>query len=202
MDEYLQLFADELKMVQKNPNATRSKKLLIPMHSTIANQVETYDFKTISLRDNKEFTFPGPYGNKDLDIAIFDKDKFVGAIMYKGIRSEYNKNSNNYFENMRGESQLLIDANIPVYQIILIPTQCKKKKKTGEIVFETPTEQSTENYNLYILNGYKPEKLKLGVFYIDVDYENFTASYSTRRVEAIEETTMFEGIKNFCMSLR
>lgn len=199
--EYLKLFADQFKKVKEDPNATRSSALLLPMHSAIANQVETHGFKTKSLR-NKEYNFVGPYGEKKLDIAIFDKNKLVGAIMFKGIRSEYNKNRNNYFENMRGESQLLIDGNIPVYQIILIPTKCKHKTSAGRIVFETPDEKSTKNYNSYILSGYKPEKLKLGVFYIDLDYKNFTASYSTRRVEAIKETTMTEGINNFCMSLR
>lgn len=199
--EYLKLFSDQFKTVQENPYATRSSALLLPIHSAIANQVETYGFKTRSLK-NKEYNFFGPYGEKKLDIAIFDENKLVGAIMFKGIRSEYNKNRNNYFENMRGESQLLIDGNIPVYQIILIPTKCKHKNSAGKIVFETPDEKSTENYNSYILSGYKPEKLKLGVFYIELNYENFTASYSTRRVEAIKETTMTEGINNFCMSLR
>lgn len=199
--EYLQLFANQFKKIQEDSNATRSSTLLLPIHSAIANQVETHGFKTKSLK-NKEYNFSGPYGEKKLDIAIFDKNKLVGAIMFKGIRSEYNKNRNNYFENMRGESQLLIDGNIPVYQIILIPTKCKHKNSAGKIVFETPDKKSTENYNSYILSGYKPEKLKLGVFYIDLNYENFTASYSTRRVEAIKETTMTEGINNFCMSLR
>lgn len=200
--KYLKLFADQFKAVQENPYATRSSALLLPIHSAIADQVEKHGFKTKSLK-NKEYNFSGPYGEKKLDIAIFNNDnKLIGAIMFKGIRSEYNKNRNNYFENMRGESQLLIDGNIPVYQIILIPTKCKHKDSNGCIVFETPDKKSTENYNSYILSGYKPEKLKLGVFYIDVDYINFNASYSTRRVEAIKENTMTEGIDNFCMSLR
>jgi hypothetical protein len=199
--EYLQLFADQFAKIKVDPNATRSSALLVPMHSAIADQVEKHGFKTKSLR-NKEYNFVGPYGEKQLDVAIFDNNKLIGAIMFKGIRSEYNKNRNNYFENMRGESQLLIDGNIPVYQIILIPMKCKHKNSAGKIVFETPEQKSTENYNSYILSGCKPEKLKLGVFYIDLNYKNFTASYATRRVEAIPETTMTEGINNFCMSLR
>ena len=200
--KYLPLFADQFKKVQKNPFATRSNTIILPMHKAMADQVETHGFKTRSLK-NGEYNFLGPYGEKKLDIAIFDNNnKLLGAIMFKGIRSEYNKNRNNYFENMRGESQLLIDGNISVYQIILIPTKCKHRDSSGNIVFETPNEKSTENYNSYIIGGYKPEKLKVGVFYIDIDYKNFKASYSTRRIEAIKENTMTEGIDNFCMSLR
>lgn len=199
--EYPKLFAEQFKLLETNPNATRSSKLLVPIHSAIAAQVETYGYTTRSLK-NHEHTLVGPYGSKKLDVAIFDHNKLIAAIMFKGIRSEYNKNSNNYFENMRGESGLLLDSGINIYQLILIPTRCKHKLKSGKIVLETPKLESTENYNSYIINGYKPEKLKLGVYYIDVDYVNFTASYSTRRVEAIHERTISEGIENFCLSLR
>lgn len=197
---YIEIFAEQFKIIKNNPNATRSSALLLPMHSKIADQVETFGFITKSLR-NKEYTYEGPYGTKKLDIAIFDKDKLIGAIMFKGIRSEYNKNSNNYFENMRGESQLLLDGNIPVYQIILIPTKIKHKLSSGQIIFEKPTEQSITNYTNYIVSKYKPDKLKLGIYYIDIDYEYFTATYSDKIIPTVE-LTLDEGINNFCRNLR
>lgn len=192
---YLKNFSKQIEDVTNHPTATRSSKLLMPMHSAIADQVESHGFTTRSLR-NKEYKFEGPYGTKDLDVAIFKDNKLVGAIMFKGIRSEYNKNSNNYFENMRGESQLLLDGGIPVYQIILIPTKVKHKDSKGIITFESPSDASYNNYVHYINDGYKPEKLKLGVYYIDVDYDKFTANYSTKVVPGVE-TTMTEGIDNF-----
>lgn len=198
--QYLQIFADQFKKIKEHPTMTRSPSLLEPMHSMIADQVESHGYKTRSLR-NREFTFEGPYGTKDLDVAIFDNNnKLIGAIMFKGIRSEYKKNSNNYFEQMRGESQLLLDGGIPVYQIILIPTKVKHKKSDGSYVWETPSEKSTENYSIYINNNYKPDGLKVGVFYIDVDYENFKANYADRKIVNMENT-MTEGIENFIRSL-
>ena len=193
--QYLKLFSEQFKEVEKNPNATRSPSLLLPIHSAIAEQVEKYGYETKSLK-NKEYTYIGPYGSKKLDIGIFKNNKLVGAIMFKGIRSEYNKNSNNYFEGMRGESQLLIDGNVPVYQIIFIPTHVKHKKSNGEIILETPSQDSTNNYSNYINSNYRPSKLKVGVYYIDINYKNYTAQYSSRIIPNTEKT-LTEGIDNF-----
>ena len=90
--------------------------------------------------------------------------------MFKSIKSEYNKNANNYYENMKGESSLFIDNNISVYQIIFIPTAVRHKKSNGEKTFETPTENSYKNYCNFISNHSSYwNNLKLGVFYFDVD---------------------------------
>ena len=70
--------------------------------------------------------------------------------MFKAIRSEYNKNANNYYENMKGESSLFIDNNIPVYQIIFIPTQVHHKNSKGQKAFETPTQKSYDNYYNFV----------------------------------------------------
>lgn len=196
---FLKLFGEQLKKVAIDPNATRSSSLIEPIHSAIADQVELYGFTTKSLR-NKEYNFVGPYGEKKVDIAIFKNKKLVGVIMFKGIRSEYNKNANNYFENMRGESQLFIDGNIPVYELILIPTKVKHKKSNGELVFETPAENHRINYNNYINSSYKPTKVKVGIYYVEVNYNTYDVQYSNIKIPNIENT-IEEGIKNFCILL-
>ncbi len=196
--KYLKHFGDQFKKVAMDPNATRSSALLEPMHTEIAKQVESYGFQTRSLK-NKEYEFIGPYGSKKLDIGIFKNGKLVGAIMFKGIRSEYNKNANNYFEGMRGESQLLIDGGIPVYQIMLIPTKVKHKNNSN-IVFEIPAEKYSINYSNYINSKYKPNKLKVGVYYVDVNYNTYEVNYSNKKILGVEDT-IEEGIKNFIDSL-
>jgi len=195
---YLEHFGNQLKKVAMDPNATRSSALIEPMHTEIAKQVESYGFQTRSLQ-NKEYEFIGPYGSKKLDIGIFKNGKLVGAIMFKGIRSEYNKNANNYFEGMRGESQLLIDGGVPVYQLLLIPTKVKHKKNK-ETVFEIPSEKHTIDYSNYINSKYKPNKLKVGVYYVDVDYNTYKVNYSDKKILNVEDT-IEEGIKNFISSL-
>ena len=119
--------------------------------------------------------------------------------MFKGIRSEYNKNANNYFEQSRGENCLFIESGIPVYQIIFIPTQVRHKDSKGNKVFEVPTKESYSNYCNY-LKKYVPNYVKYGVYYFDVDYENNTAKYSNKIVPNVEETVT-EGINNFLEGL-
>lgn len=195
-----ELFGKQIHDTELGLISTRSNKILFPIHSTIAKIVkECTNYEVLSLPE-KEFTFEGKYGTKNVDIAIIDpKSKNLkGAIMFKGIRSEYNKNANNFYENMKGESSLFLDCNIPVYQIIFIPTKVRHKKSNGEKVFETPTEKSYNNYCNFIAE--KPaywEKLKLGVYYFDVEYvNNYVTCYSDKVVPGVE-STLTEGIKNF-----
>ena len=193
-----ELFSNQFKEVEKNQYATRSNKILIPIHSAIAEIIaEHTSYKVISL-PSSEYEFKSEFGTKKVDIAIVDdENNLKAAIMFKGIRSEYNKNANNYYENMKGESSLFIDSNIPVYQIIFIPTQVKHKKN-NEYVLETPTEKSFNNYNNFI-NHHTPywNKLKLGVFYFDIDYENnYKTIYSSKKMPGVEDT-LTEGLINF-----
>lgn len=183
--EFQQLFADQFKAVAEKrygPATTRSSKLLEPIHSKIAELVEKEGFSTRSL-SNSEYEFIGSYGSKKVDIAIFNGDKFVGAINFKGIRSEYNKNANNYYENMKGESDLFINAGIPIMQIIFIPIKIHHKKSNGEVVFETPTQKSKDNYKNFL--AYKSAYWDLLTFipyYLEVNYDNFTAQYCENNI--------------------
>lgn len=193
-----ELFSNQFKEVEKNQYATRSNKILIPIHSAIAEIIaEHTSYKVISL-PSSEYEFKNEFGTKKVDIAIIDNENNLkAAIMFKGIRSEYNKNANNYYENMKGESSLFIDSNIPIYQIIFIPTQVKHKKN-NECVLEIPTEKSFNNYNNFI-NHHTPywNKLKLGVFYFDIDYENnYKTVYSSKKMPGVEDT-LTEGLINF-----
>ena len=195
---FSKLYANQFAEITKNPNATRSPYLIGPMHDAIAKFVENNsDFSTISF-PKSEYEFITSQGTKKVDVAIFNKkNELVGAIMFKGIRSEYNKNANNYYEQMKGESSLFLEANIPVFQIVFIPTQIKHKDYKGRASFETPTEKSFNNYENFI-NGKSKywEKLKLSVYYFDVDYTSFNASYSSKRISNVEET-LEEGLINF-----
>lgn len=168
------LFANQLREVDANPNATRSNKILFPLHSAIAKIVSQHtSYKVISLPE-KEYHFVSDIGSKNVDIAVVDENNNLkAAIMFKSIKSEYNKNANNYYENMKGESSLFIDNNIPVYQIIFIPTAVRHKNNKGEKTFETPNKNSYNHYCNFISNHSSYwNKLKLGVFYFDVNYDH------------------------------
>lgn len=194
-----ELFSNQFRLIDKNPNMTRSNKILIPIHSEIAKIVSNFEgYRAISLPE-KEYKFASILGSKKIDTAILGEDnKLKGAIMFKAIRSEYNKNANNYYENMKGESSLFLDNEIPVYQIIFIPTYIKHNDN-----FEKPTEQSFLNYCNFIQfhNSYW-DRLKLGIFYFDIDYKNnYKASYSIKTVPGVEKT-LTEGINNFMKEIK
>lgn len=178
--EFSQLFANQFKDIAEKkygPATTRSSKLLEPIHSKIADIVEAQGYSTRSLR-NSEYEFVGAYGSKKVDIAIFDGDKFIGAINFKGIRSEYNKNANNFYENMKGESDLFVNAGIPIMQVIFIPTKIHHKKRNGEIVFETPTQKSRDNYKNFLTHKSSYWDLLTFIpYYFEVDYDNFIIKY-------------------------
>lgn len=187
--QYAKLYGEQFPIVWNNPNATRSSALITPIHSAIADQCEQIGFRTKSLR-NHEYEFVGYYGSKKCDIALFDEQGHLkGVILTKWIRSNYNKNANNFFENMRGESQLFIDSRVPVYQTIFIPT------------FERPTPKSTENYQIYI-NKFCPVNLKIGVWYMDVEEETGKTTYSNQKTISGVEPTLTEGINNFLKGLK
>ena len=85
---YAQLFANQFDFIDNNPDnlksPTRSSKVITPMHSAIAKQIqENSEYTTISLADGEEYTFEGIYGSKKIDIAVFDKNgKLKGGQFY------------------------------------------------------------------------------------------------------------------------
>ena len=56
-----------------------------------------------------------------MDITIKKAGKSVAGIGVKFIMQNYSQNSNNYFENMLGETANIRCANIPYFQIFIIP---------------------------------------------------------------------------------
>ena len=196
------LFAGQFRKIESGIS-TRSNKILLPSHSAIANIVAQHtEYKVISLPE-KEYHFISKTGEKYVDIAIVDeKDNLKGALMFKAVRSEYNKNANKYYEGMIGESSLFIENDVPVYQIIFIPTKVRHKGK-DKITFETPTEKSYKHYcNFIKLHSHYWDTLKLGIYYFDVDYENdYKTSYSNKVVPGVE-STLTEGLINFIKEVK
>lgn len=197
---YPNIFAQQFQFLQSNSNnlsaPTRSSKTILPFHSAIAQQIEQNShYSTISLKDGKEYNYWGIYGSKKVDIAIMNGNKMVGAILFKGIRSSYNKNANNLIENMRGESALFIDSGTPLYQIIFLPTQILLPSQKVEY----PNLNSIQHYRDFL--SYKEtssywSRLKVGVYYVDISYENYTGRYSSIIMPFVEPA-LTEGINNF-----
>lgn len=92
-----------------NEYGARSNKKLIPIHSWFANEIvsglgDDYTVMSLGLESGKEYKIEGKYYSKTLDITIFSNQKTVVTLSFKFVTSNYAQNSNNYFENLLGET--------------------------------------------------------------------------------------------------
>ncbi|MDD4477153.1 MAG: hypothetical protein PHY40_03275 [Patescibacteria group bacterium] len=106
--KFLSAISASFKAYNKKGGA-RSIKKLVPIHKflseTILNKLgKSFSIKSLGIGDGKEATFDGKYYLKDLDIAIFKKEKIVATVSFKFVTSNYKQNANNYFENLMGET--------------------------------------------------------------------------------------------------
>lgn len=188
--EFEILYSNQFKDIEKyGKSYTRSPKILAPCHNAIARIVE----ENTNFHTELEYKFKSDFGNKKIDIAIIDDKKtLVGAIMFKAIRSNYNKNHNNYKETMLGESLIIISKNIPVYQLTILPTN----PINGDSIEEIDIKKDNE-YNSLIDKSPLGNLLKIGRYYFDIDYTTNTAKYSNRKING-SLTTVTDGIKEFC----
>lgn len=104
----------------------RSNEKLKILHSAISTDLQNrigYEYKINSLGFGfgHEQSAPGRYMDKMVDITISKRGKVIAGIAVKFVMSNYSQNSNNYFENMLGETANLRSNNIPYFQIFIIP---------------------------------------------------------------------------------
>ncbi len=103
----------------------RSTEKIMPMHKCIAEIIkerlgDEYHIKSKGIGDGKEFKFEGKYYEKELDITILKNKDPVSAIAFKFVTSNYKQNSNNYFENMLGETANIRRNDLLYGQILIL----------------------------------------------------------------------------------
>lgn len=87
----------------------RSNEKLKILHGEIASQIQAklgdnYTVKSLGFGDEKEYTMSGRYNPKVVDITILKDGVDLGGVAVKFVMNNYSQNSNNYFENMLGET--------------------------------------------------------------------------------------------------
>jgi len=90
-----------------NKYGARSNKKLIPIHKWFAKEIVSElgsDYSVRSLGNDGEYKIEGKYYPKVLDITIFSNQKPIVTLSFKFVTSNYAQNSNNYFENLLGET--------------------------------------------------------------------------------------------------
>lgn len=106
---------------------SRSNEKLKILHGAIAADLATrlgkdYIVKSLGFDTDKEGNIAGRYIDKNVDISVFDREnRPLAAIAVKFVMQNYAQNSNNYFENMLGETANIQCQRIPYFQIFIIP---------------------------------------------------------------------------------
>lgn len=111
-----------IKCLETHANSNEKLKIL---HGAIAEDIkeklgDNYHVISLGISDNKEEHIAGRYINKKVDITIKKEDKVIAGIAVKFVMSNYSQNSNNYFENMLGETANIRATNIPYFQVFIL----------------------------------------------------------------------------------
>ena len=117
---------------------SHSNEKLKILHGAIAKDLKGrlgvgYSVCSLGIGDGKEEKLDGRYIDKVVDITIKHRQKSVAGIGVKFVMQNYSQNSNNYFENMLGETANIRCANIPYFQIFIIPEKLPYYNKQGLI---------------------------------------------------------------------
>lgn len=123
-EEFLSLIGDSFKKYLYT--GSRSNEKLKILHGGIAKDLQNrlgndYQICSLGIGNGKEVKLNGRYTEKVVDITIKKAGKSIAGIGVKFIMQNYSQNSNNYFENMLGETANIRCANIPYFQIFIIP---------------------------------------------------------------------------------
>ncbi len=117
----------------------RSNKKLAVLHGAISEDLNErlddnkYTVYSLGFEKGKERKINGRYVDKAVDITIAENNKPIAGIAVKYVMSNYKQNSNNYFENMLGETANIRAAKIPYFQIFVIPDSVPYFKKGAVI---------------------------------------------------------------------
>ena len=104
---------------------SRSTAKLKTLHGHIATDLENILGKEFTVRsqgygNDKEGSIDGRYYPKNVDITILKNGKPVAGYAVKFVMRNYSQNSNNYFENMLGETANIRANSIPYFQVFII----------------------------------------------------------------------------------
>lgn len=175
-----------------NRGTSRSTAKLKPLHGAIATDIASRlgtDYKVWSqgFASGKEKKIEGRYIDKMVDITIEDSNtgKPIAGIGVKFVMQNYSQNSNNYFENMLGETANIRTTNCPYFQIFIILDKLPYYKRSGELSkWEEFTnhnmhkycELANDNIDTFL---HTPNKTLIYVIHIEPEIPNNTDTKNT-----------------------
>jgi len=156
---------------------SRSNEKLKILHGAIAADIherigDGYQIKSLGFGSGHEGTITGRYIAKAVDITILRGKEPVAGIGVKFVMQNYSQNSNNYFENMLGETANIRSNHIPYFQIFIIPDKIPYYDNKGNIKkWESFTCHNAEKYKVLSrdnieLAAHTPDKTLLYVIHL------------------------------------
>lgn len=131
---------------------SRSTAKLKPLHGAIAKDLairlgSSYDVWSQGYGVDREAEIKGRYMEKKVDITIKRNNTSIAGIAVKFVMQNYSQNSNNYFENMLGETANIRCNRFPYFQIFIILDRLPYYDKKKNIKkWETFTEHNISKY--------------------------------------------------------
>jgi len=137
------------KFLETHP---RSNKKLIILHGAIASDIKNklgrgYEVKSLGVGDSREGKMTGRYMEKTVDILISKNENDIAGIGVKFVMNNYSQNSNNYFENMLGETANIRANDRDYFQVLILPEEMPYYNKKGKITkWEKITDHNIDKY--------------------------------------------------------
>ena len=133
--------------------SSRSNAKLKPLHGEISKDIQKrlgagYTVKSLGYGVDKEGIIDGRYYPKNVDITVYYNGEPVAGYAVKFVMRNYSQNSNNYFENMLGETANIRTSGIPYFQIVIIFDKVPYHKTGG--VFDDYDILSEHNIEKYL----------------------------------------------------
>ena len=143
-----------LKYLETNARSNEKLKIL---HKAIAEDIisrlreqksgEDFAVSSLGVGAGREEKVDGRYVKKAVDITISKNGKPIAGIAVKYIMSNYKQNTNNYFENMLGETANIRCADVRYFQIFVIPDKIPYFDNDGKITkWEFIDENNIQKY--------------------------------------------------------
>lgn len=123
-DEFIDAIQESFIAYLDKGTSTSTDKIRA-LHGAIALDIATrlgkdYDVWSKGYHHDKEALMEGRYLDKRVDITIKQRSRSVAGIAVKFAMQNYSQNSNNYFENMLGETANIRCAGSPYFQVFII----------------------------------------------------------------------------------
>ncbi len=161
---------------------SRSTAKLKPLHGAIAEDIAARRGKDYAVLSQgygmgREASIEGRYLEKRVDIAICENATMrrIAGIAVKFVMQNYSQNSNNYFENMLGETANIRAAHHPYFQIFIIPDKLPYFKNSGTLSdWEEFTGHNMEKYRRLSCDDtgrfcHTPDKTLIYVVHVEPD---------------------------------